>query len=249
MGTPSNVDVRFHRAAENHLAARIDNCSMIAIPLQSGGLSIWSAYAIDKEPEKWTRDDFFIVGETVDGEGGFRAHVLEIAEHKREVRRLLRPEIRSGSHTPWGAAQASYRYGEGIVCHSTAGHGGFHLDECANARVHQAWRSPTAFYEEDVEWSIVAVTYPNLFTTYERKCADETLRHFRRTPTRRSMPSPSCRGNPREGRTSVPDRSRRKLNRNLRDHILSRTWFRGMRRHTRRRPSLAPRTTVPRPIG
>jgi hypothetical protein len=179
MGVPSNPEVSFHRTAENNLAARVDDRSMIALPRSGGGLCIWSAYRIDKEPGQWTRGDFFIVGGTVDGEDGFRAHVLEIAEHKREARRLLRAQIQSGGHTPWGEAQASYHYGEGIVCHSTAGHGGFHLDERVNARVHPAWRSPTAFYEEDVEWSIVAVTYPNLFTTYERKCADETLRHFR----------------------------------------------------------------------
>ncbi|MBA3448359.1 MAG: hypothetical protein H0T56_12270 [Pseudaminobacter sp.] len=93
--------------------------------------------------------------------------------------RLLRPEILPGSHTPWGEAQASYRYDDGIVLHCTAGHGGFHLDERANTHVHQAWRSPTGFYEEDVDWSIVAVTFPTLFTAGERQCADQMLRHWR----------------------------------------------------------------------
>lgn len=32
-------------------------------------------------------------------------------------------------------------------------------------------------YKEDCEWAIVALTFPDLFTAYERKCADETIRH------------------------------------------------------------------------
>ncbi len=36
-----------------------------------------------------------------------------------------------------------------------------------------------AFYEEDVDWSIVAVSFPGLSTADERQCADQMLRHWR----------------------------------------------------------------------
>jgi hypothetical protein len=35
------------------------------------------------------------------------------------------------------------------------------------------------FFEEDVDWAIVAFTFPELFTAYGRKSADETLRNWR----------------------------------------------------------------------
>ncbi len=38
-------------------------------------------------------------------------------------------------------------------------------------------RKPSPWYEEDAEWAIVALTFPELFTSYERKCADETVRN------------------------------------------------------------------------
>ena len=31
-------------------------------------------------------------------------------------------------------------------------------------------------YKEDEGWSIVAITFPNLFTSYERRCAERTIR-------------------------------------------------------------------------
>ncbi|WP_204316973.1 DUF7007 domain-containing protein, partial [Klebsiella aerogenes] len=60
--------------------------------------------------------------------------------------------------------------------HSTAGHGGFVLSPEANAQIPAAFRSHEAVYEEDSEWAKVALGYPKLFTDYERRHADKTLR-------------------------------------------------------------------------
>ena len=38
-------------------------------------------------------------------------------------------------------------------------------------------RADGGWYEEDAEWAIVAVTFPELFTACERRCADETIRN------------------------------------------------------------------------
>ncbi|NKL59491.1 DUF7007 domain-containing protein [Rhizobium leguminosarum] len=102
----------------------------------------------------------------------------EKADHETELRTLDRPTIQAGASTPWGMAQISRRYADGIVLHSTASHGGFHLDENANATVHALYRNDTEFYEEDCEWAKVAYAFPHLFTTYERRLADRTLRDY-----------------------------------------------------------------------
>lgn len=100
----------------------------------------------------------------------------EQAAHETELRTLDKPTIRTGASTPWGMAQLSRQFADGIVLHSTASHGGFHLDENANATVHALYRNDTEFYEEDCEWAKVAHAFPQLFTAYERRLADRTLR-------------------------------------------------------------------------
>lgn len=37
-------------------------------------------------------------------------------------------------------------------------------------------RSEGGWYEEDCAWAIVAITFPHLFTSYERRCAERTIK-------------------------------------------------------------------------
>jgi hypothetical protein len=78
--------------------------------------------------------------------------------------------------TPWGASQLASTYAEGITAYMTAGHGGFRLSAERNARVIPTLRIDSGWYEEDDAWAIVALTFPDLFTGYERKLADRTIR-------------------------------------------------------------------------
>lgn len=100
----------------------------------------------------------------------------EKAVHEAELRALDRPTIKAGASTPWGMAQVSRQFADGIILHSTASHGGFHLAENANATIHPLFRNDDGFYEEDCEWAKVAHAFPQLFTAYERRLADRTLR-------------------------------------------------------------------------
>jgi hypothetical protein len=75
-------------------------------------------------------------------------------------------------------SQGATVYSDGVVVHSTAGHGGFHLDAAHNAKVHPALREPDGWYEEDCAWAAVAQALPELFTEYERRCADRTIRDW-----------------------------------------------------------------------
>ncbi|TIS81706.1 MAG: hypothetical protein E5W99_17970, partial [Mesorhizobium sp.] len=97
-------------------------------------------------------------------------------EHQREKRALARREIRSTANTPWGPSQSATVFAEGVICHSTAGHGGFHLSPERNGKVHAGLRAADGFYEEDACWAIVAFTFPHLFTSFERRSAERTMK-------------------------------------------------------------------------
>ena len=128
--------------------------------------------------EEWTRADFYSHGGELKDEASFRARVHENAEHQRQRAMLGRREIRSHANTPWGVSQGATVYSDGVVVHSAAGHGGFHLDAAHNAKVHPALRAPDGWYEEDCAWAAVAQAFPELFTEYERRCADRTIRDW-----------------------------------------------------------------------
>ena len=68
-------------------------------------------------------------------------------------------------------------YAEGIISHSTSGHGGFHLSPDRNRSVDASVRSTGGWYEEDCEWAIVALTFPEIFTGYERRCAEDIAKN------------------------------------------------------------------------
>lgn len=178
MNSPDQFLVSFHSTRDGFLAARLGERAFLALPLKSGGLSVVSARHIDKPPEEWHPSDFYIVERLLEDEEAFRRHLTEIADHERQLLEFDRREIKTNSVTPWGMAQISQFYGEGVISHSTASHGGFHLDEERNTFVHPAYRNASGWYEEDSDWSKVAATFPRLFTDYERKSADQILRDW-----------------------------------------------------------------------
>jgi hypothetical protein len=176
MSNISPIVAVFARTAQGHLAAQVDDLAWLAIPV-GNGLRMASAWRLCKPIESWTSADFYGADGFVADEGAFRAHVEEVAQHKRELVNLPRLETGMRVGTIWGTSQQSYRYAEGILCHSTAGHGGFHLSTECNAQVHTVLRNDNGWYEEDAEWAKVAFTFPALFTAYERKHADQSLRN------------------------------------------------------------------------
>jgi hypothetical protein len=136
-----------------------------------------SGWRLTKPIETWTQADFYGADGFVVGETGFRERVEEIAQHRRELQLLPRPEAEMRVWTPWGMVQQTRCYTEGIWWHSTASHGGFQLAPEQNALVHPLLRNAACWYEEDQEWAKIAFTFPDLFTAYERKHADQTLRN------------------------------------------------------------------------
>lgn len=87
-----------------------------------------------------------------------------------------------GVSTPWGMAQSSSEKCPGIVFHSTAGHGGFHLAPHLNAVLQSKFEFPTfaggPWYEEDCDAAAVAIAFPEHFSANSIRGACRAARHF-----------------------------------------------------------------------
>ena len=176
MDNDDELALTFHRTRAGLFAARAGDLAFLAVPARRGGFSVASAHGLADPPEEGQAAQFWAIHRAVADEDAFRIHVTELAEHRRDVARLDRRETAAGASTPWGVAQLSRVYAPGIVRHATAGHGGFGLDPERNDLVSGPYRNQGGWYEEDIEWAKVAAAFPDLFTSYERACADRTLR-------------------------------------------------------------------------
>ncbi|WP_298193090.1 hypothetical protein [Novosphingobium sp.] len=164
-------------SADGHFAARIGDLAYIAIPARDG-LRFASGWRLRRPIDEWTEADVYGSEGMVPDAAGFRAHVEDLALHLTQREALGRTEVRMRVSTPWGLSQGATIYAEGVVCHSTASHGGFKLDRTRNAALHPALRLKGGWYEEDGDWARVAVGYPDLFTDREKRSADRTLRDW-----------------------------------------------------------------------
>lgn len=169
-------EVEFGQTADGMLAARVADNAFAMAWGREGAHYLVTAWRISRPIAEWKRADFYGHSGDLADEAAFRARVLENAEHQRERQALGRREIQSRAHTPWGTSQGATIYAEGVECHSTAGHGGFKLSAKRNRKVHSLLRVRGGFYEEDEAWAIVAISFPHLFTSFERRCAERTMK-------------------------------------------------------------------------
>jgi hypothetical protein len=175
--TPDVSGVEFATSADGLPVARIDDLVLAMVTSPSGFAFLASAVAVRRPLADLTRADFTGHDGRVADEAEFRARVAETAAHKRDLAELNRVQTRMSVSTPWGGSQTAVIYAEGVVAHMTAGHGGFHLSSDRIARVHPLMRKEVPWYEEDCEWAIVAISFPELFTGYERSLAEKTIRN------------------------------------------------------------------------
>ena len=173
---PGSSGVSFGCSADGMLVALVGDHAFAMMPTSGDRHYLASGWRIRRPISEWTRVDFYGHGGNLADEATFRAKVSERAEHQREQAALRRRDIRSTAHTPWGPSQGATIYADGVTCHSTAGHGGFHLSAERNAQVHPMLRASDGYYEEDECWAIVAITFPDLFTAFERRCAERTVK-------------------------------------------------------------------------
>lgn len=168
--------VRFATSAEGFPVALVGDTAFAMLPGRGETYFLATAWCVRRPLAELVRNDFYGHGGKLTGEEAFRAKVLEQAEHTREKRALGRQEVRCHANTPWGPSQGATVFAKGVVCHSTAAHGGFHLSSDRNVKVDRRLRRPGGWYEEDAEWSVVALTFPHLFTSFERRSAEQTVK-------------------------------------------------------------------------
>lgn len=168
-------EVEFGRSAEDLPVARVGDLVFAMLPGQGQHL-LASTWLVQRPLDLLRRSDFHSHPGQIESEDAFRARMVEQAEHSRELRMLDRQTLRMPCHTPWGPSQDATIYAEGIVAHTTASHGGFSLSPERNRQVHSKLRVTDGWYEEDCAWAIVAITFAHLFTAYDRRSAEQTLK-------------------------------------------------------------------------
>lgn len=174
--TPDSPEASFGHSAHGMPVALVGDNAYAMAPRRDGGYYLVTGWRIARPMAEWTHADFYGHCCQLADENAFRAKVLDQAQHHREVQALGRRDIPGGAHTPWGWSQGGTLYAEGIVAHSTAGHGGFDLSAERNRQVHPMLRDAGGWYEEDECWAIVAITFPHLFTALERRHAERTVK-------------------------------------------------------------------------
>ncbi|WP_292576551.1 hypothetical protein [Mesorhizobium sp.] len=176
IAAPDSSGAFFGRSADGMLVALVGEHAFAMVPARDGRHYLASGWRIRRPMAEWIRLDFYGHSAEIADEPAFRAKVLEQAQHQRERLALDRREDRSPAHTPWGPSQGATIYAEGVTFYATAGHGGFHLSPDRNREVHPLLRATDGWYEEDECWAIVAISFPHLFTAFERRCAERTIK-------------------------------------------------------------------------
>jgi hypothetical protein len=84
--------------------------------------------------------------------------------------------------TPWGVADSVKHIGQGIKSVSTPSHGGYYVPESELAKMPPAALNTWAgrgWYEEDCDWCLVALSFPNLFEEDAISAAVKTCENWK----------------------------------------------------------------------
>ena len=81
-------------------------------------------------------------------------------------------------NTPWGRSDYKEDIAEGIVFFGTPSHGGFRVYSKQNKQIPEYMRNADGWYEEDCEWSKVAIIFPQYFKVTEQNDAVNTLKNW-----------------------------------------------------------------------
>ncbi len=86
--------------------------------------------------------------------------------------------VKERVYTPWGQPDTKMIHSEGIMFYSTPGHGGFKVSRELNLKIPEYMRRAGGWYEEDCEWSIVAMAFPDKFEPKDVESARNTFRNW-----------------------------------------------------------------------
>lgn len=90
--------------------------------------------------------------------------------------------LTAAERTPWGIADGATQYGPGLVFYYTPSHGGFHVEPDLLATMPAHLRSIRPFcgqegwYEEDCDYALVALAFPDRFHPDELSAAGDIFK-------------------------------------------------------------------------
>jgi len=88
--------------------------------------------------------------------------------------------------TPWGQADHVRRLPHGIIAVSTPSHGGYYVPPETRRQMHplalNTWAGP-GWYEEDCDWALVALSFPDLFPPAAIENAKWTIESYKDAET------------------------------------------------------------------
>lgn len=105
-----------------------------------------------------------------------KGHAEDRVLHEEELLGLARSRRQVRTRTPWGVARLAIDHGHGVVLLSAPEQDGFHLSPETNAQVPKDLRLPDGWYQEDGDGARVVLSMPHLFTSLERKGAEQAAR-------------------------------------------------------------------------
>ena len=156
-----------HDDRDDEHSARIGDLGMRVTSHELGSFD-WEVYDTDR------------FSRVASGKAADPAQARAAAEDAQaEAARWGSAGVREGMRTPWGAAQYAEMVAPGIGVVGTAGHGGTKLSAQRNRAVHPEWRQKGGWYEEDDEWAITAVTFPDAYPEAHVVSAHRLCRDYR----------------------------------------------------------------------
>jgi hypothetical protein len=181
-----------------HSAEYAEYAKAIGAPVPEGDLPclLGHRWEIDKEiyheflemlpPVNWKRGAFFMSEFSFDDittrySSDGDTYWCEFARYPERAKPVM--------DTPWGPSQTSKEYAPGIVFYSTASHGGFRLSEARVATMPKCLREFVPFggkqsgsgmwLEEDCDWSIAAIAFPQFFKPEDTQAALATIKGWK----------------------------------------------------------------------
>jgi hypothetical protein len=82
------------------------------------------------------------------------------------------------ARTPWGKPDQVKNWADGIAQVSTARHGGLWVSPARRKQMPEAFQRPNGWYEEDCEWSLVVVSFPDEFPAEQVVAARTTAKRW-----------------------------------------------------------------------
>jgi hypothetical protein len=80
--------------------------------------------------------------------------------------------------TPWGGVQDAEQIAPGIWSVFCSGHGGYKLSRERNVSMPECLRIRGGWYEEDADWSLIALAYPDAFKPEHRDSAVKIAKNW-----------------------------------------------------------------------